>query len=86
MEKTGKRFKEKYWKRQAHRKTWSKGARFIRGASGLIFLIIGIILLILPGPGWLLIILGASFLAGESLLLAKILDAIEVFLMSKINR
>lgn len=86
MEKTGIRFKEKYWKRQAHRKTWSKGAKLICGVSGLIFLIIGIILLILPGPGWLIIILGSSLLAGESLLLAKILDAIEVFLVSKINK
>ena len=45
---------------------------------GLILLALGMILLVLPGPGLLIAALGAALIAGESLTVARILDRIDM--------
>ena len=39
--------------------------RVVIGASGLIIIVIGLILLVLPGPGWVTIFLGLGLWATE---------------------
>ena len=41
-------------------------------------IVAGIVLLVLPGPGLLLILLGAGLIAEESLLAARLLDRIDL--------
>jgi hypothetical protein len=45
--------------------------------SGLILLALGLILLVLPGPGLLIAAIGAALIAGESLTVARFLDRID---------
>lgn len=42
--------------------------------AALALIVAGIVLLVLPGPGLLLILLGAGLIAEESLLAARMLD------------
>ena len=77
MNTQGRRFQDKYWARQAHRQDWSAGQKIIRALIAGIIIFIGIILLFLPGPGWLVIILGSAILAAENLTLAKMMDSAE---------
>ncbi|HEY2396570.1 MAG TPA: PGPGW domain-containing protein [Rudaea sp.] len=46
--------------------------------GGLILLALGMILLVLPGPGLLIAAIGAALIAGESLTVARILDRIDL--------
>jgi hypothetical protein len=48
--------------------------------SGLVLLALGMILLVLPGPGLLVAAIGAALLAGESLTVARALDRIDRWL------
>ena len=77
MDKPGRRFQDRYWARQAHRQEWSAWKKIIRAVISILIIFIGIILLFLPGPGWLVIILGSAILAAENLTLAKIMDSAE---------
>lgn len=45
--------------------------------AGLILLALGMILLVLPGPGLLVAAIGAGLIAGESLKVAKLLDRVD---------
>jgi hypothetical protein len=47
---------------------------------GLILLALGLILLVLPGPGLLIAAIGAALIAGESLTVARFLDRIDLCL------
>jgi len=49
---------------------------------GLILLALGLIMLVLPGPGLLVAVLGAALIAGESLVAARLLDRIDLCLTS----
>lgn len=49
--------------------TWQStpriGRRLLRIAAGFTLLVLGVIALVLPGPGWLMIALGLALLASE---------------------
>lgn len=47
---------------------------------GLVLLALGLIMLVLPGPGLLVGTFGAVLLAGESLVVARILDRLDLWL------
>ena len=72
----GSRFEEQYGKAQGKR----KGAvgRFVRIVVGLLLFPIGVFFLAVPGPGLLVIGLGAIMIAREFRFAARFLDALEV--------
>ena len=71
----GARFQAHYQRMQA-RATLTR--TLVAVGSGLILLAVGLVLLVLPGPGTLVAIIGAALIAGESLTVAKILDWLDV--------
>ena len=52
----------------------------LAGGLGLLLLALGLILLVLPGPGLLVAAIGLALIAGESLTLARVLDRIDLSL------
>ncbi len=76
----GHRFQDRYHRRRKREKSNSGYKRFFIIAFGLIIIGIGIIFLFIPGSGWVIIIVGTGFIAGESLTLAKILDVGELMI------
>lgn len=74
--KPGRRFQDVHESRKAQRR--GRPWRFLFIAGGLAIVVVGIVLLPAPGPGWLVIFAGLGLLAQESLLVARALDAVEV--------
>jgi hypothetical protein len=72
---SGTRFRV-YHERLAQRKNLMRTLLVVGG--GLILLALGMILLVLPGPGLLIAAIGAALIAGESLTVARILDRIDL--------
>jgi len=48
--------------------------RYGKIASGFLLLVAGIVMIALPGPGWLTIVAGLAILAGEFLWARRLLD------------
>jgi putative transmembrane protein PGPGW len=71
----GKRFQNRYEKKQQDGQSRGRVVKLV--AAGLL-LAIGIVLLVVPGPGSLVIVLGAALLAEESKRVARGLDEMEV--------
>jgi uncharacterized protein (TIGR02611 family) len=75
--KIGRRFQERY-----HRHRQGKAIQLHKAlisiTLGLIVVSIGVVMLVTPGPGWIMIFVGASLLAGESLTMARLLDRMEI--------
>ncbi len=74
----GKRFQTFHKDRQAARKKGSIAGRIAIYALGIGLILIGAFLLVVPGPGSLVIALGLAILASESQKLASLLDSSEV--------
>ncbi len=74
----GKRFQQFHESRKSMRAggPW----RFLFLAGGIAIVVVGLILLPAPGPGWLVIFLGGALLARESLEVARAMDTIEPWL------
>lgn len=71
----GERFQRYYRHRQQHR---SSGAlRLLLLGGGILLIMIGIVLMPAPGPGTLIVAVGAALLAGESAKVARFLDRAE---------
>jgi uncharacterized protein (TIGR02611 family) len=51
--------------------------RFTRIAAGFTLLLIGIVMLVTPGPGWLVILLGLGLLAAEFVWARRLMDRIK---------
>lgn len=68
----GERFQHRYRRRACR----GGGAvrKLLTIVAALALIVAGIVLLVLPGPGLLLILLGAGLIAEESLLAARMLD------------
>ena len=47
--------------------------------GGLILLALGLIMLVLPGPGLLVAAIGLALIAGESMWVARLLDRLDLF-------
>jgi uncharacterized protein (TIGR02611 family) len=74
--KPGHRFQAQYKEQQkARRPAW---ARPVWMAAGTVVMAVGVVALPAPGPGFLVIGLGAALLARESLIAARALDWIEL--------
>lgn len=74
---SGTRFQLRYRQRQRERSTW----RIILSMTIATILVpIGLVMLVLPGPGILVLIIAASLIAGESWMAARALDRVDLFL------
>lgn len=47
-------------------------------SGGLALMLAGLVMLVVPGPGWLTLFLGLGLVAGESLPTARLMDRAEV--------
>ena len=73
----GRRFRARYERRHSRRRH-AGGHKWSLIVAGTLILLAGIVLLPLPGPGMLVVALGALLIAEESLTVAKLLDALEL--------
>lgn len=58
-------------------KTLQQAKRFLRILMGFTLLAIGAVLLVGPGPGWLVILLGLGLLAAEFVWARRLLDSMK---------
>lgn len=58
-------------------KTLQQAKRFLRIVMGFTLLAIGVVLLVGPGPGWLVILLGLGLLAAEFVWARRLLDRVK---------
>ncbi|HEU5410266.1 MAG TPA: PGPGW domain-containing protein [Candidatus Acidoferrales bacterium] len=58
-------------------KTLQQAKRFLRILVGFTLLAIGVVLLVGPGPGWLVILLGLGLLAAEFVWARRLLDSMK---------
>lgn len=71
----GHRFEERF---EESRGKGSSAGRVIKLGVGIVLILVGIVLLVIPGPGSLVILVGAALLAEESRVVARLLDRTEV--------
>ena len=74
----GRRFQARYWR---HRDRGNQRPMFVRIlllALGGVLAVLGVLMLVLPGPGLLALALAGGLFASESLRIARMLDWIEV--------
>jgi len=81
----GKRFQERYYRRQNKRQQRSQLKKIVTMLFGVVIILVGMFLWFVPGPGWLTIFVGAAIIAGESLTVARLLDWVEVKLRKVFN-
>jgi len=72
---SGRRFRAHYERMRAKPGMWRT---VIATGGGLVLIALGIIMLVTPGPGFIVAAIGAALIAGESLVAAKILDRIDL--------
>ena len=71
---SGTRFRRQHRRRQARPHL----ARTILAViGGALLLLVGVVMLVTPGPGLLVMMIGAALVAGESLLVARTLDRLD---------
>jgi len=51
--------------------------RIFRIASGFTLLLVGVVMLVTPGPGWVVILLGLGLLAAEFVWARRLMDRIK---------
>jgi uncharacterized membrane protein YbaN (DUF454 family) len=71
----GHRFQNRYRKKKQE---GSSRLRMLWLIAGFVLMAAGLVLLVIPGPGSVLLIIGAAFLAEESQVAARILDRLEL--------
>lgn len=76
--KPGRRFQDRYRHAQSRRGTRPAAAFVARTATGGILALLGVVMLFTPGPGVLLVVVGASIVGAESLTVARRLDHAEL--------
>lgn len=72
---SGRRFRAHYERMRAKPGVW-RAVLAIGG--GLILIALGIVMVVTPGPGFIVAAIGAALIAGESLVAAKMLDRIDL--------
>ncbi|HEV2490717.1 MAG TPA: PGPGW domain-containing protein [Candidatus Acidoferrales bacterium] len=58
-------------------RTLQQAKRFLRILVGFTLLLIGVILFVAPGPGWLVMLLGLGLLAAEFVWARRLLDGMK---------
>jgi uncharacterized protein (TIGR02611 family) len=80
----GERFKQRYYARQKSQRGPLRKIALI--GAGIVILVVGIFFIPAPGPGFLIVFLGAGLIAGESLPAARALDWTELTLRAAYAR
>ena len=80
----GNRFQQRYARRQQARRSRYSGPLTI--AAGVLIALFGLVMLPAPGPGMIVVLIGASFIAEESRVAARALDWIEVHARRALRR
>jgi hypothetical protein len=78
--KPGDRFQTRYWERRQAGHSRLRKAFTI--AAGVLVVLVGLVLLPAPGPGMIVVAIGAGSVAQESLVVARALDRVELKLRS----
>jgi hypothetical protein len=78
----GRRFQDRY-ERTANAAGWRRWAVL---AAGTALSMVGLMMLVTPGPGVLLLAIGATLLAEQSLWAARLLDRLELRLRKLVGR
>ena len=80
---TGRRFQARYRLRRARKfgLLW----RILISGAGVVIMLAGVAMLVLPGPGILALIIGAALVAEESLVVARVLDRLDVWVSGKLK-
>jgi hypothetical protein len=71
----GRRFQNRH-RRQDRR--GSSTSRTLKLAASFVLILAGAVLLVIPGPGSVLIVIGAALLAEESMIVARFMDRAEM--------
>ena len=77
----GARFTQRY--ERLHRAERSVAGRVARLGAGVVLVLLGVVFMPLPGPGFVPLALGGALLAGESLRIARWLDRTELRLRGR---
>ena len=73
---SGRRFRAHYERMRAKPGAWRAVLAF---GGGLILIALGIVMVVTPGPGLVVAIIGAALIAGESLFAARVLDRMDLW-------
>lgn len=79
----GQRFIRHYRRSQRNR-SWAKTAA--RLALGTLLTAAGMMMWVLPGPGWLFVVFGLAMFASESRMLSDLLDRAELVVRAQLRR
>lgn len=71
---SGTRFRRQHRRRQAQPHLVRT---ILSVVGGVLLLLLGLIMLVTPGPGLLVIAVGAALIAGESMFVARLLDRVD---------
>ena len=74
---SGRRFQTRHRIRRAQKGGLLRKVVFV--TMGLLLILVGMTMLVLPGPGMLAMLLGAAFIAEESMLAARMLDRLDLW-------
>lgn len=80
----GRRFQMRY--RARREKPAGRVRKIVVIGLGVVLMVIGAIMLVLPGPGALVLIAGAALIGEESLVAARILDRCDLWIARRIHR
>jgi len=58
-------------------KTVQQAKRYVKIVSGFTVLIVGVLMIVTPGPGWLVILFGLGILAAEFVWARRLLDRLK---------
>lgn len=75
---SGRRFQTRHRVRRA--RTGGLARKIAISALGALVMLAGLAMLVLPGPGLLVMVIGAAFIAEESLFAARWLDRLDLYL------
>ncbi len=73
----GQRFQHRYWRHRSSRHSRPMIVRLALLALGALVGVIGLLMLVLPGPGVLALAVSGALFASESLAIARLLDRLE---------
>ena len=82
--KPGERFQQRY--RRGHERHGGTVRKILIIGGGVLIILVGVFLLPAPGPGMLVVVIGAALTAQESLFVARMLDSAEVSLRRVVAR
>jgi hypothetical protein len=76
--KPGQRFQDRYQRSRQSRAERSRLIRLLQPAAAVLLILIGLVLVFIPGPAILFFLAAAGLLANESKKLARLLDRLEL--------